>query len=102
MATSFKIKAVEELRKAKKVERELEATAHAASEENKLAKQKINAERLAAKMARIEKGEKPVVAVLKVVEPVAEIEVAVKPKPKAKAKAKAKPIVKKKPTKAKK
>ena len=57
MATSFKIKAVEELRKAKQIEREAEAMAHAQSVAAKYAKNVANEKRIAAKMARIEKGE---------------------------------------------
>ena len=107
MATSFKIKAVEELRKAKQLEREAEATAHAQSKAAKYAKNVVNEKRIADKMARLEKGEEPVaVAVVKevvkevveeVVEKVVE-EVVEKPK------AKVKPVIKKKgkPAKAKK
>ena len=107
MATSFKIKALEELRKAKQVEREAEATAHAQSVAAKYAKNVANEKRIADKMARIEKGEEPVAVVqlaeveVAVVEEVVEEaveEVVEKPK------AKAKPVIKKKgrPAKAKK
>mgnify|MGYP003664964567 FL=1 len=100
MATSFKIKAVEELRKAKRIEREAEATAHAQSVAAKYAKNVANEKRIADKMARIEKGEEPVVVAEKEVV-VEEAEEAVVEKPKAKTKAvakktKAKPVAKKK------
>jgi len=115
MATSFKIKAVEELRKAKQLEREAEATAHAQSKAAKYAKNVVNEKRIADKMARLEKGEEPVaVAVVKeVVEEVVEeaVEEAVEEVVEKvveevveKPKAKAKPVIKKKgrPAKAKK
>ncbi len=51
MATSFKLKAVQELRAAKKIERELEARAAAEHEEQKAAKQVANEKRIAAKIA---------------------------------------------------
>tara|TARA_R110000803_G_scaffold132400_1_gene199605 strand:- start:259 stop:585 length:327 start_codon:yes stop_codon:yes gene_type:complete len=94
MATSFKTKAVEELRKAKQLEREAEATAHAQSKSAKYAKNVVNEKRIADKMARIEKGEEPVVVVEKVAEEVQEVQEAVVEevveevveKPKAKAK----------------
>tara|TARA_R110002051_G_C8519361_1_gene467686 strand:+ start:102 stop:425 length:324 start_codon:yes stop_codon:yes gene_type:complete len=107
MATSFKNKAVEELRKEKKEQRELEASAHAQSVAAQYAKNVVNEKRIADKMARIEKGEEPVavvqlaeveVAVVKEVVEEAVEEVVEKPK------AKAKPVIKKKgrPAKAKK
>ena len=95
MATSFKIKAVEELRKAKQIEREAEAMAHAQSVAAKYAKNVANEKRIADKMAKIEN---PVIAVEEAIE---EAEEAVVEKPKAKTKAvakktKAKPVAKKK------
>ena len=100
MATSFKIKAVEELRKAKQLEREAEAAAHAQSTAAKYAKNVANEKRIADKIARIEKGEEPVVVAEEEVV-VEEAEEAVVEKPKAKTKAvakktKAKPVAKKK------
>ena len=98
MATSFKIKAVEELRKAKQIEREAEAMAHAQSVAAKYAKNVANEKRIADKMAKIED---PVIAVEEVIEEVIEeAEEAVVEKPKAKTKAvakktKAKPVAKK-------
>ena len=99
MATSFKNKAVEELRKEKKEQRELEASAHAQSVAAQYAKNVVNEKRIADKMARIEKGEEPV-AVVKEVAVVEEVVEEVVEKPKAKAK----PVIKKKgrPAKAKK
>ena len=107
MATSFKMKAAEELRQSKRLEREAEATAHAQLTAAKYAKNVANEKRIADKMARIEKGEEPVavvqlaeveVAVVKEVVEEAVEEVVEKPK------AKAKPVIKKKgrPAKAKK
>ena len=56
MATSFKVKAVAELREAKKLEREREAQEQAESEKVKADKAQANAERIAAKLERIAKG----------------------------------------------
>ena len=82
MATSFKTKAVAELRAAKRIERQQEAEANALYEEKKAAKQTANEKRLAEKMARIAQPEPtPVVEAV-----VAEEEVVVEEKPKAKAK----------------
>ena len=94
MATSFKTKAVEELRKAKQIEREAEAMAHAQSVAAKYAKNVANEKRIADKMAKIKD---PVIAVEEAIE---EAEEAVVEKPKAKTKAvakktKAKPVAKK-------
>ena len=99
MATSFKMKAAEELRQSKRLEREAEATAHAQSTAAKYAKNVVNEKRIADKMARIEKGEEPVVVAEEEVV-VEEAEEAVVEKPKAKTKAvakktKAKPVAKK-------
>ena len=106
MATSFKNKAVEELRKEKKEQRELEASAHAQSVAAQYAKNVVNEKRIADKMARIEKGEEPVVVKEVVVEePVAEVEEIVVEKPvKEPAPKKVKPTNKKRgrPAKAKK
>ena len=104
MATSFKIKAVEELRKAKQIEREAEAMAHAQSVAAKYAKNVANEKRIADKMAKIED---PVIAVEEVMEEVIEevIEevVVAEEKPKVKAKPKVKSAQKKrKPAKTKK
>ena len=94
MATSFKMKAAEELRQSKRLEREAEATAHAQLTAAKYAKNAANEKRIADKMARIEKGEEPVVSE-EVVEEV--VEEAVEPIKKSKAKkTKAKPVAKKK------
>ena len=57
MATSFKIKAVTELRAAKKIARQQEATAQAEYEENKAAKLLANEKRRADKMVRISQPE---------------------------------------------
>ena len=85
MATSFKIKAVEELRKAKQIEREAEAMAHAQSDAAKHAKNVANEKRIADKMAR------NVYPVSSVEEKAVEEEaVVVEQKPKVKAKVKAK------------
>jgi len=106
MTTSFKMKAAEELRQSKRLEREAEATAHAQSTAAKYAKNVANEKRIADKMARIEKGEEPVVVKEVVVEePVAEVEEIVVEKPvKEPAPKKAKPTNKKRgrPAKAKK
>tara|TARA_R100000935_G_scaffold57349_2_gene91096 strand:- start:471 stop:776 length:306 start_codon:yes stop_codon:yes gene_type:complete len=101
MTTSFKMKAAEELRQSKRLEREAEAAAHAQSTAAKYAKNVANEKRIADKIARIEKGEEPVV----VEEPVAEVEEIVVEKPvKEPAPKKAKPTDKKRgrPAKAKK
>ena len=99
MATSFKNKAVEELRKAKKEQRELEAVAHAQHVAVEYAKTVANEKRIAEKMSKIGKGEVPVSEVETVFEkPVKEkvvveeavVEVVEKPKPKTK------PVAKKK------
>ena len=89
MATSFKIKAVEELRKAKQIEREAEAMAHAQSVAAKYAKNVANEKRIADKMAKIED---PVIAVEEVIE---EVVVVAEEKPKVKAKLKVKSAQKK-------
>jgi len=91
MATSFKIKAVEELRKAKQIEREAEAMAHAQSVAAKYAKNVANEKRIADNIAKIKD---PVIAVEEVIEEVIEEVVVAEEKPKAKAKPKAKPKVK--------
>ena len=57
MATSFKLKAVAELRAAKKIEREQEATAQAEYEEKKAAKLLANEQRIASKLARTSQPE---------------------------------------------
>jgi hypothetical protein len=90
MATSFKIKAVTELRAAKKIARQQEATAQAEYEENKAAKLLANEKRRADKMVTISQPEPtpaPVVeeVVAEAVEEVAE-EVVEQPKAKAKPK----------------
>ena len=65
MATSFKIKAVAELREAKKIVREQEAQAFAEAEKLKQEKAKANADRIAKKLERIAKGEpEPVVEIV--------------------------------------
>ena len=97
MATSFKIKAVEELRKAKQIEREAEAMAHAQSVAAKYAKNVANEKRIADKMAKIED---PVIAVEEVIEEVTEevieeVVVVAEEKPKVKAKLKVKSAQKK-------
>ena len=93
MATSFKIKAVEELRKAKQIEREAEAMAHAQSVAAKYAKNVANEKRIADKMAKIED---PVIAVEEVIEEVIEeVVVVAEEKPKVKAKLKVKSAQKK-------
>ena len=111
MTTSFKMKAAEELRQSKRLEREAEAAAHAQSTAAKYAKNVANEKRIADKIARIEKGEEPVVVEEVVVEevvveePVAEVEEIVVEKPvKEPAPKKAKPTDKKRgrPAKAKK
>ena len=106
MTTSFKMKAAEELRQSKRLEREAEAAAHAQSTAAKYAKNVANEKRIADKIARIEKGEEPVVVEEVVVEePVAEVEEIVEEKPvKEPAPKKAKPTDKKRgrPAKAKK
>ena len=97
MATSFKIKAVKELRKAKQIEREAEAMAHAQSVAAKYAKNVANEKRIADKMAKIED---PVIAVEEVIEEVTEevieeVVVVAEEKPKVKAKLKVKSAQKK-------
>jgi hypothetical protein len=97
MATSFKIKAVEELRKAKQIEREAEAMAHAQSVAAKYAKNVANEKRIADKMAKIEDS---VIAVEEVIEEVTEevieeVVVVAEEKPKVKAKLKVKSAQKK-------
>ena len=84
MATSFKIKAVAELRAAKKIARQQEATAQAEYEENKAAKLLANEKRRADKMVRISQPE-PAPVVEEVVEETVE-EVVEQPKAKAKPK----------------
>ena len=94
MATSFKIKAVAELRAAKKIARQQEATAQAEYEENKAAKLLANEKRKADKMVTISQPEAaPVVE--ETVEEVVE-------QPKAKAKPKITVKKKGRPAKAKK
>ena len=56
MTTSFKTKAVAELREAKKLEREKEALANAEAEQMREAKAKASAERIAKKLKRIAKS----------------------------------------------
>jgi len=86
MATSFKIKAVAELRAAKKIARQQEATAQAEYEENKAAKLLANEKRRADKMVRISQPEPtPAPVVEEVVEETVE-EVVEQPKAKAKPK----------------
>ena len=86
MATSFKIKAVTELRAAKKIARQQEATAQAEYEENKAAKLLANEKRRADKMVTISQPEPtPAPVVEEVVEETVE-EVAEQPKAKAKPK----------------
>ena len=86
MATSFKIKAVTELRAAKKIARQQEATAQAEYEENKAAKLLANEKRRADKMVRISQPEPtPAPVVEEVVEETVE-EVVEQPKAKAKPK----------------
>ena len=86
MATSFKTKAVAELRAAKKIARQQEATAQAEYEENKAAKLLANEKRRADKMVRISQPEPtPAPVVEEVVEETVE-EVAEQPKAKAKPK----------------
>jgi len=93
MATSFKQKAVAELRAAKKIEREQEAKAQAEHQQKEAAKLLANEQRIADKLARIAQPE-----------PVVEEVVKEKPKPKAKPKAKTTTTTKKRgrPAKAKK
>ena len=86
MATSFKTKAVAELRAAKKIARQQEATAQAEYEENKAAKLLANEKRRADKMVRISQPEPtPAPVVEEVVEETVE-EVVEQPKAKAKPK----------------
>jgi hypothetical protein len=86
MATSFKTKAVAELRAAKKIARQQEATAQAEYEENKAAKLLANEKRRADKMVRISQPEPtPAPVVEEVVEETVE-EVFEQPKAKAKPK----------------
>ena len=86
MATSFKIKAVTELRAAKKIARQQEATAQAEYEENKAAKLLANEKRRADKMVTISQPEPtPAPVVEEVVEEAVE-EVVEQPKAKAKPK----------------
>jgi|TARA_R110002033_G_scaffold25072_1_gene58293 uncharacterized Fe-S cluster-containing radical SAM superfamily protein len=86
MATSFKIKAVAELRAAKKIARQQEATAQAEYEENKAAKLLANEKRRADKMVRISQPEPTTAPVVEeVVEETVE-EVVEQPKAKAKPK----------------
>jgi len=86
MATSFKIKAVTELRAAKKIARQQEATAQAEYEENKAAKLLANEKRRADKMVTISQPEPtPAPVVEEVVEETVE-EVVEQPKAKAKPK----------------
>ena len=94
MATSFKTKAVAELRAAKKIARQQEATAQAEYEENKAAKLLANEKRRADKMVRISQPE-PTPVVEETVEEVVE-------QPKAKAKPKITVKKKGRPAKAKK
>ena len=94
MATSFKIKAVTELRAAKKIARQQEATAQAEYEENKAAKLLANEKRRADKMVTISQPE-PAPVVEETVEEVVEL-------PKAKAKPKITVKKKGRPAKAKK
>tara|TARA_R100001143_G_C3258300_1_gene86601 strand:- start:195 stop:479 length:285 start_codon:yes stop_codon:yes gene_type:complete len=94
MATSFKIKAVAELRAAKKIARQQEATAQAEYEENKAAKLLANEKRRADKMVSISQPE-PAPVVEETVEEVVE-------QPKAKAKPKITVKKKGRPAKAKK
>jgi len=94
MATSFKIKAVAELRAAKKIARQQEATAQAEYEENKAAKLLANEKRRADKMVTISQPE-PAPVVEETVEEVVE-------QPKAKAKPKITVKKKGRPAKAKK
>jgi len=93
MATSFKQKAVAELRAAKKIEREQEAEAQAEHQQKEAANLVANEQRIADKLARIAQPE-----------PVVEEVVKEKPKPKAKPKAKTTTTTKKRgrPAKAKK
>ena len=96
MATSFKTKAVAELRAAKKIARQQEATAQAEYEENKAAKLLANEKRRADKMVRISQPEPtPAPVVEETVEEVVE-------QPKAKAKPKITVKKKGRPAKAKK
>jgi len=86
MATSFKTKAVAELRAAKKIARQQEATAQAEYEENKAAKLLANEKRRADKMVTISQPEPtPAPVVEEVVEETVE-EVVEQPKAKAKPK----------------
>jgi len=86
MATSFKIKAVTELKAAKKIARQQEATAQAEYEENKAAKLLANEKRRADKMVTISQPEPtPAPVVEEVVEETVE-EVVEQPKAKAKPK----------------
>ena len=94
MATSFKTKAVAELRAAKKIARQQEATAQAEYEENKAAKLLANEKRRADKMVTISQPE-PAPVVEETVEEVVE-------QPKAKAKPKITVKRKGRPAKAKK
>ena len=96
MATSFKIKAVAELKAAKKIARQQEATAQAEYEENKAAKLLANEKRRADKMVTISQPEPtPAPVVEETVEEVVE-------QPKAKAKPKITVKKKGRPAKAKK
>ena len=88
MATSFKIKAVAELREAKKIVREQEAQAFAEAEKLKQEKAKANADRIAKKLERIAKGEpEPVVEIVEET-PTEKAKPVTKAKPKAKTTAK--------------
>ena len=94
MATSFKIKAVAELRAAKKIARQQEATAQAEYEENKAAKLLANEKRRADKMVTISQPE-PAPVVEETVEEVVE-QPKVKAKPKITVKKKGRPAKAKK------
>tara|TARA_R110002020_G_scaffold245860_1_gene459565 strand:- start:75 stop:389 length:315 start_codon:yes stop_codon:yes gene_type:complete len=96
MATSFKQKAVAELRAAKKIQREQEVTAQAQYEENRAAKHMANEERIANKMARILNSSTTQEPVVEEISEVEAVEEAIVEKPKPKAKAKPKITVKKK------
>ena len=100
MATSFKIKAVTELRAAKKIARQQEATAQAEYEENKAAKLLANEKRRADKMVTISQPEPTPAPVVE--EVVAEAVEEVVEQPKAKAKPKITVKKKGRPAKAKK
>ena len=86
MATSFKTKAVAELRAAKKIARQQEATAQAEYEENKAAKLLANEKRRADKMVRISQPEPTPAPVVEEVVAEAVEEVVEQPKAKAKPK----------------